>query len=60
MDEKYEAGIALYGTEVKSVRAGTVNLKDSYCEIKDGELYADSDKWMYPKDLEKYGFEPLE
>lgn len=40
VDEKYEAGIALFGTEVKSVRAGAVNLKDSYCEIKDGELFA--------------------
>ena len=40
VDEKYEAGIALFGTEVKSVRAGTVNLKDSYCSIKNGELWA--------------------
>ena len=40
VDEKYEAGIELFGTEVKSIRAGTVNLKDSYCEIADGELYA--------------------
>lgn len=40
VDEKYEAGIALFGTEVKSVRAGAVNLKDSYCEIRDGELFA--------------------
>mgnify|MGYP003305108829 FL=1 len=40
VDEKYEAGIALYGTEVKSVRAGAVNLKDSYCEIEAGELFA--------------------
>ena len=40
VDEKYEAGIALFGTEVKSLRAGAVNLKDSYCEIKDGELFA--------------------
>lgn len=39
VDEKYEAGIALYGTEVKSVRGGAVNLKDSYCSIKNGELY---------------------
>ncbi len=39
IDEKYEAGIALFGTEVKSVRSGGVNLKDSYCSIKDGELY---------------------
>jgi SsrA-binding protein len=40
VDEKYEAGIALFGTEVKSIRAGAVNLKDSYCTVKDGELYA--------------------
>ncbi len=39
VDEKYEAGIALYGTEVKSIRAGAVNLKDSYCDIKDGEIF---------------------
>jgi SsrA-binding protein len=39
VDEKYEAGIALFGTEVKSIRAGAVNLKDSYCSVKDGELF---------------------
>ena len=39
VDEKYEAGIALFGTEVKSLRAGTVNLKDSYCSIEKGELF---------------------
>ena len=37
--EKYEAGIELAGTEVKSVRAGQVNMKDSYCFIKNGELF---------------------
>ncbi len=40
VDEKYEAGIALFGTEVKSLRAGAVNLKDSYCEVRGGELFA--------------------
>ena len=40
VDDKYEAGISLVGTEVKSLRAGQVNLKDSYCSIKDGELFA--------------------
>ena len=40
VEEVYECGIALYGTEVKSVRKGTVNLKDSYCEISDGEMFA--------------------
>lgn len=39
VDEKYEAGIALYGTEVKSIRGGAVNLKDSYCSFKNGELF---------------------
>ena len=39
VDEKYEAGIALFGTEVKSLRQGAVNLKDSYCTIEGGELY---------------------
>ena len=38
--EKYEAGIELFGTEVKSIRAGTVNLKDSFCTVKNGELFA--------------------
>jgi SsrA-binding protein len=37
--ETYEAGIALTGTEVKSLRAGKVNLKDSYGLVKDGEMY---------------------
>ena len=40
IDEKYEAGIALHGTEVKSIRAGGVNLKDSYCSFRNGEIFA--------------------
>ena len=38
--ETYEAGIELFGTEVKSLRQGNVNLKDSYCDIDKGELFA--------------------
>ena len=38
--EVYEAGIELFGTEVKSLRRGTVNLKDSYCTVEKGELFA--------------------
>ncbi|MCD7848159.1 MAG: SsrA-binding protein SmpB [Oscillospiraceae bacterium] len=38
--EALEAGIELVGTEVKSIRMGGVNLKDSWCEIRDGEIYA--------------------
>lgn len=37
--ERIEAGIALQGTEVKSLRAGRINLKDSYAEFRDGELF---------------------
>ena len=38
IDEKFEAGIELFGTEVKSIRGGNVNLKDSFCVVKNGEL----------------------
>ena len=38
VEETYEAGIELVGTEVKSIRKGNVNLKDSYCIVKDGEI----------------------
>ncbi len=39
VEDKYEAGIQLVGCEVKSVRLGNVNLKDSFCVIKDNELW---------------------
>ena len=37
--ERYEAGIELAGTEVKSIRSGNVNLKDAFCTVKNGELF---------------------
>jgi SsrA-binding protein len=40
VDETMEAGIQLFGTEVKSLRQGGVNLKDSYCYIEGGEIFA--------------------
>lgn len=39
IEEKFEAGLALFGTEVKSLREGKVNLKDSFARIKNGELF---------------------
>ncbi len=39
VQETYEAGIELFGTEVKSLRQGQVNLKDSWCDIQNGELF---------------------
>lgn len=50
VDQKFEAGIALFGTEVKSLRQGQVNLKDSYCYIEDGELFV---KGMHISPYEK-------
>lgn len=38
VEERFEAGLVLVGTEVKSIRQGKVNLKDSYCLVKDGEI----------------------
>ena len=39
IEDRYEAGIELAGTEVKSIRQGKLNLKDSFCHIKNGELF---------------------
>ena len=38
--DRFEAGVELFGTEVKSIRMGNVNLKDSFCAIKNGEIFA--------------------
>ena len=48
--ERYEAGIELSGTEVKSIRAGTLNLKDAYCLVKGGEIFI---KGMHVSPYEK-------
>ena len=48
--ERYEAGIELSGTEVKSIRAGTLNLKDAYCLVKNGEIFV---KGMHISPYEK-------
>jgi len=39
VEERFEAGIELFGTEVKSIRQGNVNLRDAFCIVKDGELF---------------------
>ena len=39
IEETFEAGIELVGTEVKSIRAGTLSLKEAWCQIKDGEMF---------------------
>lgn len=50
VQETYEAGIELFGTEVKSLRQGTVSLKDSWCDIINGELFV---KQMHISPYEK-------
>ena len=40
--ETYETGIELKGTEVKSLRVGKANLRDSYAEVKDGEIFVEN------------------
>ncbi|MBE6671830.1 MAG: SsrA-binding protein SmpB [Ruminococcaceae bacterium] len=40
VEDTYEAGIQLFGTEVKSIRQGAINIKDSYCVIDKGEIFA--------------------
>ncbi|MFQ9872028.1 MAG: SsrA-binding protein SmpB [Oscillospiraceae bacterium] len=42
VEESYEAGIELFGTEIKSLRRGAVNLKDSWCSIVDGEVFVNA------------------
>jgi len=42
IDEVFEAGMVLTGTEVKSLRQGAANLKDAFCRIKDGEVYVNN------------------
>lgn len=50
IEETFEAGISLAGTEVKSIRMGTLNLKDSYCVVKRGEIIV---KQMHVSPYEK-------
>ena len=50
VEESFEAGIELFGTEVKSIRAGGVNLKDAWCSIDNGELFV---KGMHISPYEK-------
>ena len=50
VEETFEAGIELYGTEVKSLRLGQVNLRDCWCDVVDGELYV---KQMHISPYEK-------
>jgi SsrA-binding protein len=57
IEEKFEAGLALLGSEVKSVRNNSVNMGDGYCQIKDGELFL---KNVHISDWKQSSFEAHE
>lgn len=59
VEEKYEAGVVLTGTEIKSIRQGRVNLKDSYCEVTGGELFAVGVHISPYEQGNRYNHEPL-
>lgn len=50
IDDEYEAGMVLKGTEVKSLRGGSVNIKDAYAKIRDGEIF------LYQMHIGEYPF----
>ncbi len=59
LEDRFEAGLALLGTEIKSIRAGRVNLSDGYVQHRDGELWL-VNVHIAPYDPSgRYGHEPL-
>jgi SsrA-binding protein len=59
LEDKHEAGLSLLGTEIKSIRAGRVNLSDGYVQLRDGELWL-INVHIAPYDpAGRYGHEPL-
>ncbi len=59
IEETYEAGMALTGTEVKSLRAGQCNLRDSYVELKDGQATLVNAHISQYKEGNRFNHEPL-
>ena len=56
--EKLESGIELLGTEVKSLRRGTVRLKDAYASVKDGEIWLQHAHFSHYDPAAKYNHDP--
>lgn len=59
IEDRYEAGIELKGTEVKSIRKGQANLKESYCEIKNGEIFVMGMHISPYEEGNRYNVDPL-
>lgn len=59
LEDTYEAGLALVGSEIKSIRAGRVNLREGYVEVRDGELWLVNVHIADYKESGPYGHDPL-
>lgn len=59
IEETYEAGLVLVGSEVKSLRAGKANLQDSYAEVKDGEVWVNNFHISPYEQANRYNHQPL-
>src|SRR3954463_3022494 len=59
IEETYEAGIVLQGTEIKAIRAGRINLKDSYCRIHNNEIFLYSMHVSPYEQGNRYNHDPL-
>jgi SsrA-binding protein len=59
IEEKYEAGIVLTGTEIKSIRAGKVNLRDSFAQVRRGEVTLHNMHVSPYEQGNRYNHEPL-
>jgi len=57
--EKYEAGISLFGSEVKSIREGRISLKESYAEIKGGEIFLINCHISHYEAANRFNHDPL-
>lgn len=59
IEETYEAGIVLTGTEIKSIRRGKINLKDSYCQTRRGEVFVYNMHISHFEEGNRFNHEPL-
>ncbi|MBU0278906.1 MULTISPECIES: SsrA-binding protein SmpB [unclassified Gemella] len=59
IEDTFEAGMALTGTEIKSIRRCRINLKDSYCQVRNGEVFAYNIYISHFEEGNRFNHEPL-
>ena len=59
IEDTYEAGLVLTGTEIKSIRRGRINLKDSYCQSRRGEMFVYNIHISHFEEGNRFNHEPL-